>query len=89
MPDAASWSRARILAALLVAPVLLFGPILASGQVFLPFLPVCDEPLAGERAELDSAWRIVNRRLVGAAQRRPTFRGLPDSGTSIPALPTT
>lgn len=46
-------------------------------------------PLAGERAELDSAWRIVNRRLVGAAQRRPTFRGLPDSGTSIPALPTT
>jgi len=46
-------------------------------------------PLARERAELDSAWRIVNRRLVGVAQRRPTFRGLPDSGTSIPALPTT
>jgi hypothetical protein len=46
-------------------------------------------PLAGEGAELDSAWRIVNRRLAGVAQRRPTFRGLPDSGTSIPALPTT
>jgi hypothetical protein len=48
MPDATSWSRARVLAALLVAPVLLFGPMLAAGQVFLPFLPVCDEPLAGE-----------------------------------------
>ena len=51
MPEATPWSRARILAALLVAPVLLFGPILAAGQVFLPFLPVCDEPLAGENPE--------------------------------------
>jgi len=48
MADASSWSRARILAALLVAPVLLFGPILAAGRVFLPFLPVIDEPLASE-----------------------------------------
>src|SRR5262245_32272860 len=48
MPDANSWSRARLLAALLVAPVLLFGPMIAAGQVFLPFLPVCDEPLASE-----------------------------------------
>jgi hypothetical protein len=47
MPDA-PWSRACVLAALLVVPVLLFGPILAAGQVFLPFLPVIDEPLAGE-----------------------------------------
>jgi len=38
----------RWIAALLVAPALLFGPILASGQVFLPFLPVVDEPLASE-----------------------------------------
>lgn len=48
MPETASWSRARVLAALLVVPLLLFGPILAAGQVFLPFLPVIDEPLAGE-----------------------------------------
>jgi hypothetical protein len=50
-PAPASWlegSRARVLAALLVVPVLLFGPILAAGQVFLPFLPVIGEPLAGE-----------------------------------------
>jgi hypothetical protein len=46
-------------------------------------------PFARERAELDSAWRIVNRRLVGVAERRPSFRVLPDSGSSIPALPTT
>ncbi len=48
MPEPAPWSRARVLAALLVVPVLLFGPILAAGQVFLPFLPVIGEPLAGE-----------------------------------------
>jgi hypothetical protein len=46
-------------------------------------------PFARESAELDSAWRIVNRRLVGLTQRRPVFRVLPDSGTSIPALPST
>jgi hypothetical protein len=45
--------------------------------------------LAGAGAELDSAWRIVNRRLVGTAQRRPAFRVLPDSGSSVPALPST
>lgn len=38
----------RWIAALVVAPALLFGPILAAGQVFLPFLPVVDEPLASE-----------------------------------------
>ncbi|MSR63469.1 MAG: hypothetical protein EXS08_13590, partial [Planctomycetes bacterium] len=41
-------SRARLLAALVLVPLLLFGPIVAAGQVFLPFLPVIDEPLAGE-----------------------------------------
>jgi hypothetical protein len=44
-------------------------------------------PFARGRAQLDSAWRIVTRRLVGAAQRRPAFRVLPDSGSSVPALP--
>ena len=41
-------SRLTLLVALLVVPLLLFGPMLAAGQVFLPFLPVVDEPLAGE-----------------------------------------
>jgi len=44
-------------------------------------------PFASVRAELDSAWRIVNRRSACAAQRRPTFRVLPDSGSSVPAMP--
>lgn len=48
MPAPPLWSRARLLAALLVVPVLLFGPIVAAGQVFLPFLPVVGEPLARE-----------------------------------------
>ncbi len=45
---AAVWSRLPWLVALLLVPVLLFGPMLAAGQVFLPFLPVADEPLASE-----------------------------------------
>jgi hypothetical protein len=48
MPESPLWTRARLLAALAVVPVLLFGPILAAGQVFLPFLPVVHEPLASE-----------------------------------------
>jgi hypothetical protein len=46
-------------------------------------------PFARQRAELDSAWRLVTRRLVGVVQRRPAFRVLPDSGSSVPALPST
>lgn len=38
--------------------------------------------------ELDSAWRIVTRRLAVAARRRSTFRVLPEPGSSSPALPT-
>ena len=38
-------------------------------------------------AQLDSAWRIVSRRLVGATERRSAFRALPEAGTSAPALP--
>jgi hypothetical protein len=41
-------SPLRWVAALLVAPQLLVGPIHAAGQVFLPFLPVVHEPLASE-----------------------------------------
>ena len=43
-----AWSRFAWLAALALVPALLFGPMLAAGQVFLPFLPVADEPLASE-----------------------------------------
>lgn len=37
--------------ALLVVPVLLFAPMIAAGQVFLPFLPAVDQPLARENPE--------------------------------------
>ena len=46
-----------------------------------------ESPFAELRPEIDSAWRIVNHRLQGAARRRPAFRGLPDTGSSVPALP--
>jgi hypothetical protein len=39
-----------------------------------------------KEAELDSAWRIVTRRLAFSAQRRPVFRVLGEPGTQ--ALPT-
>ena len=45
-------------------------------------------PFARKGAELDSAWRITNRRLIGIVERRPAFRVLPDSGASLPAMPT-
>ena len=45
---ASPWSRGRLVAALLLVPVLLFGPIVAAGEVFLPFLPAAHEPLASE-----------------------------------------
>jgi len=52
-----SGSRARLLAALALVPLLLFGPIVAAGQVFLPFLPVSDEPLASENPAAAAAAR--------------------------------
>jgi len=48
---ASPWSRGRLVAALLLVPVLLFGPIVAAGEVFLPFLPAAHEPLASEYPE--------------------------------------
>jgi hypothetical protein len=44
-------------------------------------------PFAECAAQLDSAWRIVTRRLIGVTERRPAFRVLPEPGTSAPALP--
>ena len=44
-------------------------------------------PFARGAAELDSAWRIVSRRVAGAAQRRAAFRVLPEQGEAAPALP--
>jgi hypothetical protein len=56
-----SWSRARVVLALLVVPVLLFGPLVAAGEVFLPFLPAAHEPLASEDpAAAAEALRDVN-----------------------------
>lgn len=48
-----------------------------------------EAPFAHGSVELDSAWRIVSRRLEGAPVRRARFRVLPDSGTATSALPTT
>src|SRR5262249_14603230 len=45
-------------------------------------------PFARKFGELDSAWRITSRRLIGVVERRPAFRVLPNAGTSIPAMPT-
>ncbi len=45
-------------------------------------------PFADGAAVLDSAWRIVTRRLAVAGQRRAAFRALPETGSSLPALPT-
>ena len=47
-PTARGTGALRWLVAIAVVPLLLFGPILAAGQVFLPFLPVVHEPLASE-----------------------------------------
>ena len=44
-------------------------------------------PFARGGIELDSAWRIVSRRLAGAARRR-AFRVLPEPGSPAPVLPT-
>ncbi|MEQ1893641.1 MAG: YfhO family protein, partial [Planctomycetota bacterium] len=55
------WSRARVVLALLVVPALLFGPMVAAGEVFLPFLPTAHEPLASENpAAAAEALRAVN-----------------------------
>lgn len=43
-----AWSRLPLVLSLLVVPVLLFGPLIAAGQVYLPFLPAVDQPLARE-----------------------------------------
>ncbi len=48
-----------------------------------------EAPFARGSVELDSAWRIVSRRLEGAPARRAPFRVLPDSGAAASALPTT
>ena len=45
------------------------------------------EPFAPGAAELDSAWRIVSRRMTPVPSLRPAFRVLPDPGSS-PAMPT-
>src|SRR5262245_10326770 len=44
-----------------------------------------EAPFACGKAELDSAWRIVTRRLSGVAARRAAFRVLPERGSSAPA----
>ena len=44
-------------------------------------------PLAHGAAVLDSAWRFVSRRLVGASERQRAFRVLPEPNTASPALP--
>jgi len=59
------WNRARLLAALLLVPVLLFGPIVAAGQVFLPFLPVVGEPLASENPVAAEAARKAIHATMG------------------------
>jgi len=46
-----------------------------------------ESPFAEMKAELDSAWRILNHRLEAVKHRRPAFRVLPDNGSSVPALP--
>ncbi len=57
----------RVAALLVLAPLFLFGPILASGQVFLPYLPVGLPPLAGENPEAaaeavrDANWILGDR----------------------------
>lgn len=62
-----AWSRVRWLAALAVVPLLLFGPLLASGEVFLPYLPAALEPLASENpvaaaeAAREANWTMGDR----------------------------
>jgi hypothetical protein len=56
-----SWSRARVVLALLAVPFLLFGPMVAAGEAFLPFLPAAHEPLASENtAAAAEASRATN-----------------------------
>jgi len=58
---ASPWSRGRLVAALLLVPLLLFGPIVAAGEVFLPFLPAAHEPLSSENpAAAAEALRAAN-----------------------------
>lgn len=47
-----------------------------------------EAPFTPGASELDSAWRIVTRRLVGAPARRANFRVLPEPGASAQAFPT-
>jgi hypothetical protein len=58
-------SRAQLWIALLLVPVLLFGPILAAGQVFLPFVPVVDEPLSSEYPQVAAAARASVHATMG------------------------
>jgi len=45
-------------------------------------------PFAPDEVELDSAWRLVRRRLEPAPARRATFQALPGRGGTAPAWPT-
>jgi hypothetical protein len=62
-----AWSPVRWLAALAVVPLLLFGPLLAAGEVFLPYLPAALEPLASEdpvaaaEAAREANWTMGDR----------------------------
>jgi len=47
-----------------------------------------EAPFTPGTTQLDSAWRIVSRRLVGAPARRTSYRVLPERGTSAQAFPT-
>lgn len=44
-------------------------------------------PFSERAAELDSAWRIVTRRLAGTTARRAAFRMMPERGSPSPAMP--
>jgi hypothetical protein len=50
--------------------------------------PFAGGPFDGGSVELDSAWRIVARRLDTPPRRRASFRVLPERGPAAPALPT-
>ncbi|NOT29915.1 MAG: hypothetical protein HOP15_05630, partial [Planctomycetes bacterium] len=48
---------------------------------------LAEGPFARAAAELDSAWRIVTRRLAGTTARRAAFRMMPERGSPSPAMP--
>ena len=59
--DGERWPRGRAALLLLVAPLLVFGPMMALGHAFLPYDPVGLEPLASERPEdAEEAFRGAN-----------------------------